>query len=75
MTKPERYQMGFDFRPKPDRSLVYYELGFAGQDNPEGTSRFVRQLKEQVLIRSPNDAADHLMRNVFFPLRPLTRRS
>ena len=46
MPRAERYQMGFDFVARPDRSLVYYEMGFAGQDNPEGSGRFVRQLKE-----------------------------
>ena len=59
--------MGFDFLPKPDRSLVYYELGFVGQNNPEGTGRFVRQLKEEVVVRSPYDAAQHLLTNVFTP--------
>ena len=68
MAKAERYQLGFDFARKSDPSLVYYELGFAGQEHQEeGVSRFVRQLKEEVVIRSPHDAAEHLMRNVYVP--------
>lgn len=68
MARPERYQLPFDFGRKSDRSLVYYELGFAGREHQEeGASRFVRQLKEEVVIRSPYEAAVHLMRNVFTP--------
>ncbi len=68
MARPERYQLPFDFGRKPDRSLVYYEMGFAGHEHQEeGASRFVRQLREEVLIRSPYDAAEHLMRSVFSP--------
>ena len=67
MVRPERYQMGFDFVPKPDRSLVYYELGFIGQEHPEGVGRFVRQLREEVVIRTPQDAAQHFLTNVFSP--------
>jgi hypothetical protein len=67
MTRPERYQMGFDFVAKPNRSLVYYEMGFAGSENLEGGGRFVHQLKKEVIIRSPADAAHHLLTSVFFP--------
>lgn len=67
MAMPERYQMGFDFVAKPGRSLVYYDLGFAGSEYPEGRARFVRQLKEEVVVRSPYDAAQHLLTNVFSP--------
>ncbi|KKM67148.1 hypothetical protein LCGC14_1474070 [marine sediment metagenome] len=68
MAKAERYQLGFDFGRRPDRSLVYYELGFAGHEHQkEGAGRFVRQLREEVLIRSPYDAAQHLLINIFVP--------
>jgi len=58
--------MGFDFISKPDRSLVYYELGFVGQNDPD-SGRFVRQLREEIVVRSPQDAAHHLLTNVFHP--------
>ena len=66
MARPERYQLGFDFR-RPDPSQIYYELGFLGRENPEGIGRFVRTLQEEVRIRTPADAAEHLMRSVFTP--------
>ncbi len=49
MAKPERYQLPFDFRRRLDRSLVYYELGFVGQQNPGDTSRLVCQRREKAL--------------------------
>jgi DNA repair protein RadC len=72
MAKPERYQLPFDFRRRLDRSLVYYELGFVGREQQERSGerlepRFVRQLQEEVVIRSPQDAAQHLLTNVFSP--------
>jgi DNA repair protein RadC len=68
MIKPERYQLPFDFGRKPDRALVYYELGFVGREQLEGgVGRFVRQLREEVVVRSPQDAAQHLLTNVFSP--------
>lgn len=66
MARPERYQLGFDFR-RPDPSQIYYELGFLSRENPEGIGRFVRTLQEEVRIRTPADAAEHLMRSVFTP--------
>ena len=68
MTNPERYQLPFDFRRRPDPSQIYYELGFTGREHQEeGAGRFVRQLREEVLIRSPYDAAEHLLANIFVP--------
>lgn len=68
MAKPERYQLPFDFGRRLDRSLVYYEMGFIGQAHQEeGAGRFVRQLREEVVVRSPQDAAQHLLASVFVP--------
>ena len=67
MARPERYQLPFDFGRKPDRSLVYYELGFMGSELSQGIGRFIRQVREEVVIRSPQDAAQHLMTSVFTP--------
>ena len=71
MANPERYQLPFDFRRRPDPSQIYYELGFLGQEKTEPVGRFVRQLREEVLIRSPNDAAEHLLTNIFVPFESL----
>ena len=59
--------MGFDFVQRPDHSLVYYELGFMGSENPESIGRFIRQVREEVVVRSPQDAAQHLITSVFTP--------
>ena len=72
MANPERYQLPFDFRRRPDPSQIYYELGFTGREHQEEGGeppgpRFVRQLREEVLIRSPYDAAEHLLANIFVP--------
>ena len=68
MAKPERYQLPFDFGRRPEQSLVYYEMGFTGHENAdEGSGRFVRKLREEVLVRSPYDAAHHLLSHVFTP--------
>lgn len=67
MAKPERGQMPFDFGRKPDYSLVYYELGFLGDESPENVGRFIRQVREEVVVRSPHDAALHLITRVFTP--------
>lgn len=67
MPKNERpYQWSFDFGRKEEPS-IYYEVGFAGHENREDTGRFVRKLKEHVQVRSPVDAANHLIANVFTP--------
>jgi len=67
MTRPERYQLPFDFGPRLDPAWIYYEFGLGGRENPEGTSRFVRQLREEIVIRSPVEAANHLLTHVFAP--------
>jgi hypothetical protein len=50
---------------KPER----YQMGFVGQENPEGTGRFVRKLREKVVIRSPHDVAQHLLKDSWFSLK------
>jgi DNA repair protein RadC len=67
MTKPERYQLPFEFGKRRDPSLVYYELGFLGHEQPEGIARFVRQVREGVVVRSSHDAGQHLLTHVFTP--------
>ncbi len=68
MTRPERYQLPFDYIRKRDPSSIYYEIGFAGHGHTEaGTARFVRVVREEILVRSPFDAAQHLIDHVFTP--------
>jgi DNA repair protein RadC len=69
MTKPERYQLPFDFGRRPEQSLVSYQIGFAGvESQPEGSGRFVRQVREEIVVRSPYDAAQHLLERIFTPI-------
>jgi DNA repair protein RadC len=69
MTRPEWYQLPFDFGSRNNRSSIYYEIGFGSvEQQPEGSSRFVRRLNEEVVVRSPYDAAQHLMDRVFVPI-------
>ena len=67
MTRPERYQLPFEFGRKRDPSLTYYELGFGGHEQVESAGRFVRAVREEIVVRSPQDAALHLLANVFTP--------
>jgi DNA repair protein RadC len=38
------------------------------ESQPEGTGRFVRQVREEIVVRSPYDAAHHLMSRIFTPI-------
>ena len=38
------------------------------EQQPDGAGRFVRQLREEVVVRSPSDAAHHLLEHVFAPI-------
>ncbi|MCC6457934.1 MAG: JAB domain-containing protein [Caldilineaceae bacterium] len=68
MTRPERYQLPFEFGRKSDSSSIYYEIGFAGRGTAEESSgRFVRKVKEEIRIRTPVDAAQHFLDRVFTP--------
>ena len=67
MAKPERGQIPFIFERWKDPDQFYYASGFAQQENPDGAGRFVRKLREEIQIRTPADAAEHLQKNVFAP--------
>src|SRR4051812_30555070 len=68
MTRAERYQLPFEFSKKSDSSSIYYEIRFAAQGNAdESIGRFVRMVKEEIVIRSPSDAAEYLLNHVFTP--------
>jgi DNA repair protein RadC len=68
VAKAERYQMGFDFVHRS--SAIRYDitpLAWSSIDGHEGTSRFTRAVRETVSVRTPQDAAQHLMRHVYTP--------
>jgi DNA repair protein RadC len=64
--------MGFDFVRRP--STVRYDLtplAWPGADGPEGISRFTRVVREEVAVRTPSDAAYHLLKHVYTPFDAL----
>ena len=68
MPGKEGYQLPLEFRNRNSwLSQVTYEIGFLGAGDLEGSGRFVRKVQEEVSIRSPADAAYHLIANVFTP--------
>ena len=67
MAKPERGQIPFIFERRKDPDQFYYASGFAQQENPDRAGRFVRKLREEIQVRTPADAAEHLLGNVFAP--------
>jgi len=61
MAKQERarpYQYGFDFGQKPldPAGLVY-----------DGSQRFVRELKEDIIVRTPAEVGAHCLNRIFTP--------
>lgn len=69
MARSERYQLPFEFGRKETQSRIYYDIGFGSiERQPDGAGRFVRQLREEVVVRSPSDAAQHLIEHVFAPI-------
>lgn len=71
MSRPERFQLAFDFPLTSERQLHHpsvYTSTFAGIENRElSTNRFVRKLQEPVTVHTPADAAYHLMQHIFHP--------
>jgi DNA repair protein RadC len=70
MAKPERYQMAFDFRPQPGLSSVRYALSGEWQgmtQQEDGAGRFTRVVKEEVVVCTPAEAAEHLLTHVYAP--------
>ena len=71
MTRPERYQLPllveFGGTPAPDpTAMVHSVLDGLSQGEP-GISRFVRPVREELFIRTPRDAAEHLLQHVYTP--------
>ena len=67
---PERlYQLQFDERFRPDLPQDITPEGFTGfeLDKGERPGRFVREVRERVYVRSPVEAARHLVEKVYTP--------
>lgn len=68
MPKPERYQLPFEFGRRDNQPYLWYEISVAGSEQEGGgSSRFVRMVKEEVIVRSPVDAVQHLLNHVYTP--------
>lgn len=68
MTKPERYQLPFEFGRRNEQSQLLYEISVAGAEQQgEGSGGFVRAVREEIVIRSPGDAVQHLLNHVYAP--------
>lgn len=66
MPKPERYQLPFEFGRRHDQAQPFYEISLAGnRDEIEGSGRFVRTVKEEVIVRAPSDAVQYLRNHVY----------
>lgn len=63
MTRPERYQIGFDFRAEEERP--FYEIG---PKYPDTQERFVRVLREDIWIRTQVDVVNYLLNHVYNPM-------
>lgn len=72
MARAERYQLPllveFGGRPAED-PLVVCQTVFDELTRGQGAerSRFVRAVREEVIVRTPADAANHLMQHIFTP--------
>ena len=71
MSRPEGFQLPLlvEFGGLPaENPTLLAQPPFEGLTTPqEGLSRFVRSVNEEVVIRTANDAANHLMRHVYTP--------
>jgi len=75
MRRKERYQLAFDFHQPADSAPLLcqaYPIGLAGLDaREENLGRFVRVVRDEIIVRSPVDAAQHLRQHVFTPFEAL----
>jgi DNA repair protein RadC len=68
MTRPERYQLPFDFARRDEPSPVTYAIGWRGEEGQlDDSGRLVRAVREEVIVRSPFDAAQHLLTHIYQP--------
>lgn len=71
MARPERFQLPllveFGGLPAPEPAEFTRSILDSLTHGGEGSSRFVREVRESVHIRTANDAAQHLMQRVYTP--------
>ena len=68
MTKPERHQLGFDFRRQPSTTRYdFTPLAWPDIEDQEGVSRFTRIVREEITVHHPQEVAQYLLENVYTP--------
>jgi hypothetical protein len=71
MRRPEQYQLAFEFARFTDSPPSLYASApgtLSGLDSREtGISRFVRRVADEVVVRSPAQAAHYLLNRVYVP--------
>lgn len=71
MARPERFQMPllveFGGRPADDPIAVCNAIFDSLATDQPDVNRFVRMVREEVFVRSPDDAANHLLRKIHTP--------
>ena len=71
MARPERFQMPllveFGGRPAEDPIAVCNAIFDSLATGQPDLNRFVRMVREEVFVRSPGDAANHLLRKIYTP--------
>lgn len=69
------YQLPFVFEPRRDNLIYSIPTGtFTDADSREANvGRFVKEVQGQVVVRTPADAADYLMQQVYVPFAECTQ--
>ncbi len=65
--EPARYQLPFEFGPLPVEETTVYRALLQSLAAASESNRFVRVVREEVIVRTPADAAVHLQEKVFAP--------
>lgn len=61
------YQLPFEFGPRFLEETVFYRSLLHSLTVESDSNRFVRTVREEVVVRTPADAATHLREKVFVP--------
>jgi len=65
------YQLPFEFGPRNIEQTALYRTLLQSLAAENEGSRFVRVVRDEVVVRSPGDAATHLLQKVFVPFERL----